>query len=147
MKAEDLIKNNSLSNITIEGYQKVVPLEIVITALNMARMEVSESASLLIKERNRQIEQEGFDISTDEYYSSQELAYAAVCYALPSKKRKLSRLSSSGWLPTLWPKNWNDFMWKPSKDNSIEGRIRELVKAGALIIAEIDRLKKYNGIL
>jgi len=38
--------------------------------------------------------------------------------------------------PTLWP--WDDASYKPSPNN----RIRELVKAGALIIAEIERLER-----
>jgi len=36
---------------------------------------------------------------------------------------------------SLWP--WGSEWWKPSKDP-----IRDLVKAGALIAAEIDRLQK-----
>ena len=36
----------------------------------------------------------------------------------------------------LWP--WKEAWWKPTP----EDRIRELVKAGALIVAEIDRLRR-----
>ena len=53
------------------------------------------------------------------------MAVAAACYALPAWCRGRTR---------RWP--WDDEWWKPTPDD----RIRELVKAGALIAAEIDRL-------
>ena len=76
-------------------------------------------------ERRRQIEVEGW--TDDGAYSRNELALAAVCYALPEDERQTVR---DWWWP--WDLRW----WKPSPDN----RIRELEKAGALIAAEIDRL-------
>ena len=44
MKAEELIKNNALQNIKVEGEQKVVFEEIAITAVKMARKEEKERA-------------------------------------------------------------------------------------------------------
>jgi hypothetical protein len=44
MKAEQLIKSNSLSNITIDGDQKVVFEEIALTAVNMAKIEAYNQA-------------------------------------------------------------------------------------------------------
>ena len=44
MKAEQLIKNNALQNIEVAGKQKVVPEEIVLTAVNIARKEERERA-------------------------------------------------------------------------------------------------------
>nr|UWI14899.1 MAG: hypothetical protein [Bacteriophage sp.] len=40
MTAEDLIKNNSLSDIEVTGNQTIVFSEIALTAINMAREEV-----------------------------------------------------------------------------------------------------------
>lgn len=40
MTAEDLIKNNSLTDIEVTGNQTVVFSEIALTAVNMAREEV-----------------------------------------------------------------------------------------------------------
>ena len=37
--AEDLIKNNALTNITVCDGQKVVPEEIALTAINVAKIE------------------------------------------------------------------------------------------------------------
>lgn len=39
MKAEDLINNNALSNTIVGSGQKVVYVEIALTAINMARIE------------------------------------------------------------------------------------------------------------
>ena len=44
MKAEDLVNNNSLTNIEVTGGDTVVYTEIALTAINMARMEEREIA-------------------------------------------------------------------------------------------------------
>ena len=44
MKAEYTVKNNVLQDIEVAGKQKVVPEEIAITAVNMARKEERERA-------------------------------------------------------------------------------------------------------
>ena len=41
-------------------------------------------------------------------------------------------------IPPTWP--WDESWFKPTPDD----RIRELVKAGALILAEIDRLQRLK---
>ncbi len=95
---------------------------------------------LIAEERQRQIEVEGFDAKHDDKVnsSSESLAYAAACYAIPSNSRTVYAGSSghSTILRMLWP--WSASWWKPSPKN----RIRELQKAGALIAAEIDRLNR-----
>ncbi len=89
---------------------------------------------LIAKERQRQIENEGWTISHDDTHTDEQIAYAAACYATPPEGRKtwISGKLLSPW----WP--WSDLYWKPTPDN----RIRELVKAGALIVAEIERLQR-----
>ena len=67
-----------------------------------------------------------------------ELALAGACYAVlgsAQSSHKLEVPASQMDTPPQWPweKNW----WKPSDD-----KIRNLVKAGALIAAEIDRLQR-----
>lgn len=44
MKAENLINNNSLTNIVVEDGQNVVSKPIALTAINMARKEEKEKA-------------------------------------------------------------------------------------------------------
>jgi hypothetical protein len=85
---------------------------------------------LIAAERLRQVEAEGWTAEHDDEHTTGELATAAACYALPSVHRRFD-----GGMPAFWPFEMG--AWKPSPDD----RIRELVKAGALIAAEIDRLQ------
>ena len=79
-------------------------------------------------ERRRQIEAEGWTPEHDDEHSVGELAKAAACYVLVS----------AGFNPdatiNVWP--WHRLWWKPSDKR------RNLVKAGALILAEIERLDR-----
>lgn len=93
-------------------------------------------------ERQRQIEVEGWTPEHDQHHVRGDLARAAVVYAMPPEWRAendianvlYGRVTRSGVQHEgVWPKGWN---YKPTHDD----RIRELVKAGALIAAEIDRL-------
>jgi len=65
------------------------------------------------------------------------MAIAAACYAIPVDRLiRKTRADGQPGVPTMWP--WHQGWWKPSPND----RIRELVKAGALIAAEIDRLQR-----
>lgn len=89
-------------------------------------------AELIAEERRRQIEQECWSQTRDiELHKNGELAQAAVCYTLEPRYREMFGANFKG----IWP--WNLIWWKPTPND----RIRELVKAGALIAAEIDRLQ------
>lgn len=90
------------------------------------------SISLIEAERFRQINEEGYTAEHDNTEDEGELSRAAALYTLPSHLR---------WhINHLWP--WSEDDYKPNKEYTHEGRIRELVKAGALIAAEIDRLNR-----
>ncbi len=82
-------------------------------------------------ERRRQIEVEGWTPEHDNLQSDDQLLDAAICYA---------RYAATGWHfsepPAAWP--WGSKWWKP-KD-----RRRDLVRAAALIAAEIDRLDRLE---
>jgi hypothetical protein len=88
----------------------------------------TNAARDVLAERRRQIEAEGWTPEHDDEHSVGELAKAAACYALVS----------AGFNPdatiTVWP--WHRLWWKPSDKR------RNLVKAGALILAEIERLDR-----
>lgn len=98
---------------------------------------MSSGVELIFAERRRQIEVEGFTPGHDhhEHDGSDDLAMAAAAYALPPHFRFDGFAKTSRTREWLWP--WDSEYWKPSPDN----RLRELVKAGALIAAEIDRLQ------
>lgn len=108
-------------------------------------MGAEQGASLIAAERQRQIDAEGWTPEHDDQHDDGELAEAACCYATDPKIRADIMLTTdgaanvntpgSGYDPRHWP--WHDG-WRPHPDD----RVRELVKAGALIAAEIDRLQR-----
>lgn len=93
---------------------------------------------LIAEERARQISVEGFDASHDDKHDDNQLANAAACYALDYRHSE-REIWDKPLLDYLWP--WEPEWWKPE-----ESRVRNLVKAGALIAAEIDRRQRAaNG--
>ena len=97
---------------------------------------VSPEAMMIIKERQRQITEEGYDTAHDDEHMRGELAIAAICYAQAARE-------NSPTMSSWWP--WELKYWKPCpKDSTSVDRERCLVKAGALIYAEIDRLNRLG---
>ncbi|WP_432538938.1 ead/Ea22-like family protein [Klebsiella pneumoniae] len=94
---------------------------------------VTAAAADVLAERKRQVTAEGWTPGHDDEYEHGELANAAGCYALSSEL-----FDCAGEPPRPWP--WPDEWWKPTN------RRRDLVKAGALILAEIERLDRTAGI-
>lgn len=76
-------------------------------------------------ERARQVGVEGWTLEHDDTHRHHEMAGAAACYALGSKLN--------------WPATWDGRWWKPSPD-----RRRNLVKAAALLVAEIERIDRMG---
>lgn len=97
---------------------------------------------LIAEERQRQVEQEGWTAEHDDGHSRGEMARAAACYAMPKSVREMPILHTSI-LEFVWHWEWS--WWKPAETKAKRARIRELVKAGALIAAEIDRLQRIEG--
>lgn len=108
----------------------------------------SEALTDIIAERQRQIEVEGWTPERDDGYIYGELAQAAAAYASHTEYREQIDVFANktgggqthvGWFyphMLLWP--WAREWWKPTN------RRRDLVKAGALIVAEIERLDRAN---
>jgi hypothetical protein len=96
------------------------------------------------RERRRQIEVEGWSDEHDDKHAPGDLAQAGACYALADSTFIINdphddsallvrALPSFG----LWP--WASQWWKPRNAR------RNLVRAAALIIAEIDRLDRADA--
>ena len=97
---------------------------------------LNTGAGLIVNERIRQVEDEGWTVEHDvEHHTSGQLAVAGACYALAEDARVAYK---DDLIPSFWP--WDQEWWKPTPDDPI----RELAKAGALIAAEIDRLKQLE---
>jgi hypothetical protein len=84
----------------------------------------------VIAERERQMAIEGWTPEHDDKHNYGEMAEAAACY-LMGAGRSYPRP------PQQWP--WLSKWWKP-KD-----RRRDLVRAAALVIAEIERLDRASS--
>lgn len=98
-------------------------------------------AELIAAERQRQMDVEGWTPEHDDGHAEGDLVEAALCYAT----------GDPDWWPwrvTLAPVDYDHGVdpeveydgWNPSQDP-----IRNLVKAGALIAAEIDRLQRAEA--
>lgn len=101
----------------------------------ISREAFSPAVQAIAAERRRQIEKEGWLPEHDDTHVNGELAQAAAAYTLGLYAVTGAVQSGKKFLPwakTLWP--WDLKWWKP-KD-----REHDLVKAGALIVAELERL-------
>lgn len=99
----------------------------------------TSAVDLIAQERQRQVEVEGYNAEHDDDYGhwDGEMAHAAAAYALGG-----GRITNIGgdrvidiW-PTTWDQEGDTIKSKP--------RIRQLVIAGALIVAEIERLQRKD---
>lgn len=91
-----------------------------------AAVSAGKAADDVLAERHRQIVSEGWTPDHDDGYKFGELAAAASCYAI-------GELRLGNWPFEL---DW----WKPSDD-----RRRDLVKAAALLLAEIERIDRRGA--
>ena len=114
-------------------------VEALVEALESAQRKIAEleartptaAAVDVLVERRRQVSAEGWTPEHDDAYHNSELADAAACYAIHAHNQGFST-------PVIWP--WSLGWWKQS------GARRDLVKAGALILAEIERIDRAAGI-
>ena len=87
----------------------------------------------MLAERRRHIEVEGWTPEHDDQHPAGEMVFAAVAYALAAVSNRTSN-ELFALMRQWWP--WGVRWWKP-KD-----RRRDLVRAGALIIAEIELIDR-----
>lgn len=95
----------------------------------MVSYPATRAAKDVLAERQRQIEEERWTPEHDDQHVGGQLAVAAASYAFASAA---PGVFPHGEPPKIWP--WAPEWWKPSPDPR-----RNLEKAGALILAEIER--------
>lgn len=101
---------------------------------------MSRALEDIAAERQRQIEVEGWTPEHDDQHADGEMAMAASCYA--DHAANFSDDQRQRWpgatrsMPHRWPMSWATSWWKPKTCRA------DLVRAGALIIAEIERLDR-----
>ncbi|MBS0476499.1 MAG: hypothetical protein JSR28_15320 [Proteobacteria bacterium] len=99
--------------------------------------QLTQAARDVLDERRRQIEAEGWTPEHDDDHYPGCLASAAMGYA-QSATCQLSHGEPLEGTPLFWP--WELPWWRPSTPR------RDLVKAAALIIAEIERLDRAAAV-
>lgn len=87
----------------------------------------------ILKERIRQVVDEKFDSTHDDDQTNNSLSSAAACYAITERHYISKEIA----LRELWP--WDNKWWKPKDQRS------NLIRAAALIIAEIERLDRKDA--
>lgn len=109
-------------------------------------------AERITQERERQISGEGWTAEHDDDHFSGELALMAALYATP--KLLFERVDRANCIEFVDPWPFEDLWDKrpangnvvlPNRSLSVNKRIDQLVKAGALIAAEIDRLERVRA--
>ena len=96
----------------------------------MFQFQHSNAEIDVLQERRRQVAEEGWTAEHDDQHDKSEIALAGACYAFNAAG--LATLANDWW---PWSMQW----FKP-KD-----RRRDLVKAAALLLAEIERLDRAAG--
>ncbi|KRA58153.1 hypothetical protein [Rhizobium sp. Root651] len=108
---------------------------------------MSKAIEDVTAERRRQVEKEGWSLDHDDRHSAGEMALAAGWYAFNSvyvgspdavgvDKGEMAGHFHAGYGAYSWP--WDASWWKPTE------RRRDLVKAAALLIAEIERIDRLS---
>lgn len=104
-------------------------------------MNLTKAATDVLAERQRQISVEGWTPKHDDEHSNGQMALAAACYAcnaatwaerppnIPASD--YTKFASQGF---RWP--WAQKRWKPKSQR------QDLVRAAALLLAEIERLDR-----
>jgi len=96
----------------------------------------SRAALDVLAERRRQQEVEGWTADHDDRHVRGELGAMAACYAVPSRLRDMAAA-------TFWPATICRSWFKPAGAFDDDcARRRDLVRAAALLIAEIERLDR-----
>jgi hypothetical protein len=111
---------------------------------------LTKAAQDVLSERQRQVSAEGWTPDHDDEHTSGEMALAAACYAahtatwsyigygMDAKRSGLFRTyqNAQEFVGRMWP--WAREWWKPKDERS------NLVRAAALILAEIERLDRRD---
>lgn len=116
-----------------KGGQDVVFLEGFSGCFACKYLKLAKGFYLIMSERKRQIEVEGYKLEDDKKYKNNELFLAASCYSAARRNRAITYPPQDPYEPPNgWP--FAKEYWKPTPDNPV----RELIKAGALFRADFE---------
>lgn len=101
---------------------------------NMDMKQTDAAMSRILTERVRQVEEKGYTQDHDDGHSDGAMAMAAACYAAGSEVHTRLPYGVMNFEP-LWP-------WEDSGAIARKSRKEQLAIAGALIVAELERLMR-----
>lgn len=113
------------------------------------RKTFASGCDQIAEERMRQIQVEGWTADHDDDHEGGELALAGAAYAGAATGERLYRVDRDAGrelrLLDAFPQDWADYWDKRKFKRATKAeKIRMLVKAGALIAAEIDRMQRQR---
>lgn len=114
-----------------EPVPRMTPMPQVIKSKSLDKEYEMNGSELIAAERQRQIEVEGYRSSNDDGYRDGQLVKAAIAYLINVVPCGLGSGSQ------FWP--WRKEFWKPYSQRA------NLIRAGALIAAELDRLDRERN--
>lgn len=103
------------------------------TKYDFGECAMSKAVQDICDERDRQVEVEGWTLEHDDSHSSGEMAHAAGCYLIFGTDPRFTHEPPQ----RFWP--WDAEWWKPRDER------RNLVRAGALVVAELERLDRVDA--
>jgi len=127
-----------LHNAFVDGNEKMDAVIDAAMAKRTPADEVKDAARDVLAERRRQVTEEGYDDEHDNGHVNDEIAALATFYAMPPAARDWNA-ESTGYGPTLGEAILPTDCAMPIPTGD---RRRELVKACALLLAEIERLDR-----
>lgn len=119
-------QNSAIRQADLDKVERVVRIFLTATPPAAPVQALTNAARDVLAERQRQIGVEGWTPEHDDEHDSGEMAIAAAFYAMAYRSYEDGRVR--------WP--WDDKWCKPKSQR------HNLVRAGALILAEIERLDR-----
>lgn len=108
-----------------------------------SKLAYTQAWADVVAERTRQIDVEGWTAEHDDEHDKGELAAAAACYAISASDKLNPYSQGDGDFqrnpPPCWPMGWDTSWWRPGAPR------RDLVKAAALLLAEIERIDRDSA--
>ena len=134
------LDQQKIANALGSTFRTLEPGETPVAAYQKMKAKTKNGAALIADERERQIAVEGWTAEHDDTHKFGELSDAGAAYAKVAsamvRGAEAAEFDADMMLSEGdWP--FDEASWKPSDD-----AIQNLVKAGALIAAEIDRIQR-----
>lgn len=111
----------------IAEFESMLPQPVSVVSGESISQPLTDALRDVIAERQRQISVKGWTPEHDDTYIGCELAAAAISYIEPVEAEN------------YWPADWHDGSFRPSDYR------RNLVKATALLVAELERLDRISA--